>query len=142
MEEGLSSFFKRPQRPTGIIRTLPYFGSADDQHGGEAMNRAYLRMMRYFKQMEAGATECVYVAFPQKPTIEVLHCYLICGGKIRVRANISHWIPGGEMGEVGCWDGTTRNAKWWAVLTAPVSWPSEQILRRGFQGFRYTEDLW
>src|SRR5438445_8122663 len=98
-----SSFFPRPQRPTGVIRTLPYFGSSDDKHGRAAMKRAYARMMRSFHSLESGTIECVYIAFPQKPTIDVLHCYLIVGGKVRVRANISHWIPGDQMGEVQCW---------------------------------------
>jgi hypothetical protein len=138
----VSSFFPTPQRPTGVIRTLPYFGSSDDKHGREAMKRAYARMMHSFRSLESGAIECVYIAFPQKPTIEILHCYLIVGGKVRVRANISHWIPGDQMGEVECWDDSTRNAKWWTALTAPVSWPDEDVLRRGFQGFRYTEELW
>lgn len=139
----MPSHFKRPQRPTGIIRTLPYFGSKDSEHDApHATNKAYQRMMRTLRAIEKGTAEHFYVAFAQRPTTTVLHCYLICGGEVRVRANIAEWIPGDKMGKVECWDDSSRQAKWWAVLTGPISWPPEKMLRRGFQGFRYTEDLW
>lgn len=130
------------QRPTGIIRTLPWYGAEDTKHTETEKGKAYRRMMRSFKAIERTGDGTVIVALSQKPTIEVLHCYLLIGNVIRVRANISHWIPGDEIGDVECWDDSTRTAKWWAVLTAPISWPPEEIRRRGFQGFRYTEGLW
>jgi hypothetical protein len=74
-------------RPTGIIRTLPYFGA-------ETMNRAFALMMAAFKALESGKQEATYIAFAQRPTIEVLHCYILVEGKIVVRANISHWEQG------------------------------------------------
>lgn len=136
------SKFPRPQRSTGIIRTLPYFGAKDSEHDAEARNKAYGHMMRTLRAVQAGKIDCFYVAFPQMPTITVLNCYLIVGGKVRVRANIAGWIPGDEIGTVTCWDDSERNAKWWAALTAPISWPPYEILRRGFQGFRYCSELW
>lgn len=138
----MPSYFKRPERPTGIIRTLPYFGAPDAGHCKEAQSKAYRYMMRSLKAVESGKIECFYVAFPQRPTTTVLHCYLIVGGKVRVRANIASWIPGDQIGTVTCWDDSERTAKWWAALTAPISWPPEDVLRRGFQGFRYCGDLW
>jgi hypothetical protein len=138
----MGSHFPRPQRPTGIIRTLPYFGAEDSKHNQAAMNSAYREMMRAFKAMETDDERVVWIAFPHKPTIEVLHCYIIVGGKVRVRANIAYWLDGTDVGEVECWDKTNRCARWWAELTGPVSWPPEEMLRRGFQGFRYTEELW
>src|SRR5689334_19672758 len=119
-------------RPTGIIRTLPYFGG--ETASDEAMNKAYDRMMAAFKAMEAGRSETVYIAFAQRPTVEVLHCYILVEGKIVVRANISHFEEG-DGRAVRSWDGHSLAPKWWAVLTAPVSWPDETIRRRGFQGF-------
>ena len=129
-------------RPTGIIRTLPYFGAGgtgDD--GTDARARAYRRMMRAFKEMESGDGRYVLIAFGQKPAIEVLHCYILVGGEIRVRANIAGWEPGDSIAGLHCWDDTTRHPKWLAVLTGPVVWPEEPVKRRGFQGFRYTEEL-
>lgn len=126
-------------RPTGIIRTLPYFGAhtASD----EAMNRAYERMMSAFACMESGEDASVSIALAQKPTIEVLHCYILIQGHVIVRANISHFEPG-KGHALKSWDGRLLCPKWWAVLTAPISYPPEPIRMRGFQGFRYTEDLW
>jgi hypothetical protein len=127
-------------RPTGIIRTLPYFGA--ETASDEAMNKAYERMMAAFKAMEASDDAAtVHIALAQKPTIEVLHCYLLLAGHIVVRANISHFEPGSGR-VIKSWDGRSLAPKWWAVLTAPVSWPDEPIRRRGFQGFRYTTTLW
>lgn len=126
-------------RPTGIIRTLPYFGATTASD--EAMNKAYERMMNAFACMEHGEDASIYIAFTQKPKIEVLHCYILVEGQIVVRANISHFEPG-DGRSFRSWDGRSLAPKWWAVLTAPVSWPEEPIRRRGFQGFRYTGDLW
>jgi len=132
---------KQSERPTGIIRTLPYFGA--DKATDAAMNKAFELMMRSFRMMEIGNSlvEVIYIALAQKPTIEVLQCYLLVEGAIRVRANISHYEPG-EGSSVKCWDESLRSPKWWAVLTPPVSFAPEPIPRRGFQGFRYTTDLW
>lgn len=138
----MPSHFPRPQRPSGVIRTLPFFGSKDNEHDQLARNKAYAHMMRTLKAVQSGRIECFYVAFPQQPTIDVLHCYLIVGGKVRVRANIGAWVKGEDIGTVTCWDDSDRNAKWWAALTAPISYPPEEMLRREFQGFRYTEELW
>jgi len=132
---------KKCDRPTGVVRTLPYYGAGNTSEA-KAKRNAYRRMMKSFKRMERGADETVRIAFSQMPTKEVLHCYILVDGKIRVRANISHWEPGtGE--QVNSFDGRDLSgASFWAILTAPVSWPPEEIECRGFQGLRYTEDLW
>lgn len=128
-------------RPTGIIRTLPYFGAGDTEEQG-AERRAYRRMIESFKAVERGQIECCRIAFSQMPRQEVLHCYLLVGGKIRVRANIATWEAGtGE--HVSSWDGhDLSTAKFWALLTSPVSWPPFEVKMHGFQGIRYTEELW
>jgi len=133
-----------PVQYTGIIRTLPYFGGIEKGEPKETMKRkAYRRMMRSFSLLEAGAgsIESVYVALAQKPKIEVLHMYLLIGGKVVVRANIAGYANGNGL-DINCWDGSIRKPAYWAVLTSPVSWPREPVFMRGFQGFRYTEDLW
>lgn len=131
---------RKDSRPTGIIRTLPWYGAEDSRHTDTEKGKAYKRMMRHYKLMDKGRAESCVVALP---AIEVLHCYILIGGVIRVRANISEWISGADIGEVKCWDDSTRTAKWWVVLTAPVSWPPYEIKMTGFQGFRYVyEELW
>lgn len=132
-------------RPTGIIRTLPYFGGIEKGEPEDRMrSRAYKRMMRAFRMMATEKSEkFVYIALAQKPVHDVLHCYILVQGKVIVRANISHYVEGKEIGPVECWDDSVRDVKWWAVLTGPVSFAREPILMRGFQGFRYVkEPLW
>lgn len=128
------------KRPTGIIRTLPYFGANEPTEEG-AMRQAYKRMMEAFKHLESDGTEPVYVAMAQQPTMEVLYIYILVGGKIRVRANIAGYVPGSSV-TIECWDGSLRKPKYWAVLSGPVSWPPEAIPMKGFQGFRYCLELW
>lgn len=128
-------------RPSAIIRTLPYFGAGDTEEAG-ARRLAYKRMMEAFRNADRYENAFVRVAFSQRPATEVLHCYILVGGRVRLRANISHWETGNGT-TVESWDGhDLTSAKFWAILTGPVSYPPEQIKMRGFQGFRYTEELW
>lgn len=115
------------EKPTGIIRTLP---------GNEEGKANYLASLEGLKD---GSVEAFYIALASKPKVEVLHLYLLIDGKISVRLNIADYEPGDSR---RCWDGETRAPKFWAICTGPVSEPPEPIKRRGFQGFRYTGDLW
>lgn len=105
-------------RPTGVIRTLPYFGATlkgghiDRGEKVQAMAKAYRRMIVALRNLERDPEACVYIAFPQKPTVEVLDCYLLVGGKVRARARIGAWVEGSEVGTVNCWDDSARDARW------------------------------
>lgn len=121
---------KQNFRPTGIIRTLPSL------EAGEAGHKRYKDSL---KALEAGRIPAIYIALAQLPTTEVLHMYLLVEGEIQVRLNIAGYEPGDAR---KCWDEKIRQPKYWAVCTGPVSRPPERMKRRGFQGFRYTEDLW
>ena len=125
---------KNGNRPTGIIRTLPNLYAGKD-------NVAYMRMMTSFEALAADQIPAIYIALAQKPTAEVLHLYVLIDGKIICRMNIAGYEDG-STSEVKCWDEVSRAPKWWAVCSAPISFPPETITRRGFQGFRYTKDLW
>jgi hypothetical protein len=120
-------------RPTGIIRTLPnlYAGSNE---------KAYKRMLMSFEWLASGHIPAIYVAMAQKPTLEVLHIYLLIDGKIICRMNIAGYEDGATS-DVKCWDEVSRTPKWWALCTLPIVFPPEPVFRRGFQGFRYCEDL-
>jgi hypothetical protein len=122
-------------RPTGIIRTLPSL-YADNKNVGF---RRYIASLHDLQRNDVP----FYIALAQKPTIEVLHIYLLIEGRIRVRLNISGFIPGGDEAPVQCWDDEFRQPKWWVECSGPVSRPPQRYIKmRGFQGFRYTEDLW
>jgi hypothetical protein len=120
------------ERPTGIIRTLPSL-YMDDKNVG---HRKYRRSVA---ALEGGQIEAIYIALAAVPTQEVLHMYLLIEGEIKLRLNIAGFEPGDAR---ACWDNTIRRPAVWAVCTGPVSRPPEPIKRRGFQGFRYTGDLW
>lgn len=118
-------------RPTGIIRTLPSL-YGDSSVGAK-------RYRDSIKFLKSGRLEAIYIALQCMPKIDVLHMYLIVDGEIQLRLNIAGYEPGDSR---KCWDETIRKPKFWAVCTGPVSRPPEKMLRRGFQGIRYTEDLW
>lgn len=119
-------------RPTGIIRTLP---SLDPENA----TVGYRRYVRAVRELEQEKIPAIYIAMSQLPKIEVLHMYILLEGEIRVRMNIAEFVPGTEA---ICWDSKIRQPNYWAVCTLPLSRPPEPMKRRGFQGFRYTEDLW
>jgi hypothetical protein len=120
----------RQERPTGIIRTLP---SLEPGHVGRRRYEVSI------KALEKGQIEAIYIALSAIPTKEVLHMYLLIEGRIEVRLNIAGYVDGDER---ECWDREIRTPNFWAVCTGPVSKPPEPVIRRGFQGFRYTSDLW
>lgn len=124
--------FSTENRPTGIIRTLPTL------YGNER-NIALRKYTRSVTALERGEIEAIYVALAQVPRIEILHVYLLIDGEIQVRLNLAGYVPGDAR---ACWDDTIRRPKIWAMCTGPVSRPPVVIKRRGFQGFRYTHDLW
>ena len=119
------------ERPTGIVRTLPsLYGDASV---GAKRYKMSLRLL------ELAQVPAIYIALASQPRIEVLHMYLVIEGRVDVRLNIA----GYEAGDARrCWDRTIRKPKVWVVCTGPVVRPAETIPMRGFQGFRYTQDLW
>ena len=119
-------------RPSGIIRTLPSLSEQSKTIG-------YRRYVRAIRELESEKIPAIYIAMPQLPKIHILHMYLLIEGQIRVRLNIVEYVSGSEA---ICWDSKIRTPKFWAVCSGPVSRPPEKIERRGFQGFRYTEELW
>lgn len=119
------------ERPTGIIRTLPSL------YGNASVGAK--RYQRSVALLEAGQIPAIYIALQCMPRHDVLHLYLLIEGEIQLRMNIAGYEPGDAR---ECWDKTIRKPKYWAICTGPVSRPPEPMKRRGFQGIRYTEDLW
>ena len=97
--------------------------------------------MRSYDALNEGKIPAIYVALAQRPKVDVLHLYILVGGSIVCRMNVAGYTDlDGEA--LDCWDGERRFSKWWAICSAPVSYPPHEIKMRGFQGFRYTEGLW
>lgn len=134
---------KPGDRPTGIIRTLPSlygqraaFGASINSREESVGARRYRESLRL---LESGRIGAIYIALQCIPKHDVLHMYLLVDGSIDVRLNIAGYEPGDSR---ECWDQAIRKPKYWAVCTGPVSRPPERIERKGFQGIRYTEELW
>ena len=121
-----------PEQPTAFIRTLPSFYADESTDGGRAHAQA-------LRDLEADDANHIYIALSAKPKVEVLHVYLCIAGQITVRLNLASIEPGNKR---ECFDRSMRSPKFWAICTGPISRPPEPIPRRGFQGHRYTEDLW
>lgn len=119
------------ERPTGIIRTLPSL-YGDASIGAKKFQQS-------IKLLEKEKIPAIYIAMQVVPKIDVVHFYLLISGEIVCRMNIAGYDEGSKQ---ICWDQEYRTPKFWAVCCAPVSYPIEPIKRKGFQGFRYTTDLW
>lgn len=134
--EFMPSVFKRPERPTGIIRSLPY----DAESSNETVQSAYKKLLRSLRALNTDDDAWFFVGMAQKPTQDVLHMYIIASGRIIGRANIADWLT--EQPPMMRLDQTVHLHKYWCVLSAPFVEPPEKILVRGFQGFRYVGNLW
>ncbi len=118
--------------PTGIIRTLPSL-YADPKSPGCRQYRATLWRMATNDEVTMA------IALAQQPKHEVLHLYLVIGGKIDARFALVGYEPGDAR---ECWDRSIRQPKVWAVC-AGLERPPHEIPYRGFQGIRYTyQPLW
>jgi len=120
----------RSDRPTSIIktfsRTLVWF------------EISVWDFIRQFEGLNDG--ESIWnAAIGSLPKYDVLNCYIVIDGKIRYRARIAGFECGGERTFI---DGRTCSARNWMLLCAPVEKAPRDIPMRGFQGFRYTEELW
>ena len=103
-----------------------------------SMTKTPREFVRSFMSINDGET-CWYAKVGQVPKRDVLYCYVIIGNRVRYRANIVGFEPGGELTFS---DGRSATAKVWMVLGAPVVRAPHRIEMRGFQGFRYTDLLW
>lgn len=117
-------------QPTGIIRCLP-IAFLREAGGDEYLERV-------INLMNAGRWT-YYVSLPGKPRIDVLHFYLCIAGRVRYRANIIGYDSAGTRKVAS---GKNFSAKCWVNLGPPVVAPPHEWPLRGFQGFRYTEELW
>jgi hypothetical protein len=118
--------------PTGIVRTLPSL-YADPKSDGHRQYRATRSRM----QRDPDAT--MAIALAQQPKHEVIHIYLVIGGKIDARFTLAGYEPGDSR---ECWDRTIRQPKVWAIC-AGIEIPPREIKFRGFQGIRYViQPLW
>lgn len=94
---------------------------------------------RAVQRLRMGDDGPIYIALSQMPAKDVLYICIIIDGRIRIRLNIAGYEPGDRR---KCWDESYKTPKVWAICTGPAVKPPEKLFMRGFQGIRYTEDLW
>ena len=123
---------KDAEPPPAFKRTLPPFYADESTQAGRAQAQA-------LRDLDTDDAATIYIQLAAMPKHKVLHVYLCIAGEIKFRLNLAGYEPGGKR---ECFDGSQRDAKFWAICTGPVSRPPEPIKHRGFQGHRYTEELW
>lgn len=98
----------------------------------------YRHWLRNFLETMDSESGVYWFRMANQPKIQPLHVYLCIGGKIRYRAKC---VDAMGPAEVTFNDGREMYGKAWVRICGPVERPPEPIPRKGFQGFRYTEEL-
>jgi hypothetical protein len=81
---------------------------------------------------------CFLFTLSGMPKYEVLHFYLVVGGRVRFRTNIAKFE--GER-TLAFANHRSIHGNAWVWCCAPVVRAPFKIEMKGFRGFRYTEDL-
>ncbi len=117
-------------RPVGIIITI-----------GEKWlkERGYRNWYRDFMQAMNNEGYTYWLRQGNKPTVEdLLYVYICIHGKIRFR---TLFVQAEGAGYKDFTNGNRMFANAWVVVCGPVVKAPFEIKRKGFQGFRYTEQL-
>lgn len=77
------------------------------------------------------------------PTIDVAYVYLVFDGLVQYRANLVMYQRGAEKEFYDSPDGKARRfpKSNWVIFTGPIIKAPYEIPMRGFQGFRYTKQV-
>jgi hypothetical protein len=117
--------------PIGIIKTMP-IKWLNESHSIEHWERSMLKMNHceghYWIYNLTG-----------KPKYDVLYFYLLYDRAIRFRMNIIGY-EGPE--KIKCYSGEVRYGRCWIQVAAPVIKLKEPVPMKGFQGFRYTTEIY
>ncbi|GAA5117098.1 hypothetical protein JIN84_17920 [Luteolibacter yonseiensis] len=114
--------------PIAIAITIPALTKPGECRDG------YLQSLAKIK---TGDYSGVNWSIGRKPKHELLHIYIVSGGRVLSR----FLIAGYESGSKKCWDGSVRSNFW--VVSVDPEFPPREIKMKGFRGFRYIyEALW
>ncbi len=118
---------------TGIIKTMP---------AKFLLEYGKKRFIRDFVLRPNESDGCQFVFnISGIPKYDVLHFYLLIGGRIRHRANIFEFCKP-HKGFLNRETELMMSARAWVITGPPVIRAPFKIDMKGFRGFRYTEDLW
>ncbi|MHB1278275.1 MAG: hypothetical protein ACYC1Q_07745 [Bacteroidia bacterium] len=121
------------EKPEAILVTYPQF--LLKRYGGMENFR---KQMLYFNEEDS----VWFQRCKNKPKYEVPYVYIVIENRIAYRFNCAEWEPGAPE-QVQRPDGTLNVITWpRLLLTGPVIEAPEEIEYKGFQGFRYTNQLY
>lgn len=120
--------------PVGIIKTLPKEFFKNYKYGG-------LCGFEYdFLAINNREEDYWIFNLQGKPKYKVLYFYLLYDGAIRYRANILGYTAPNTT--FNCADGTVKHGKIWVQVGPPVIKLNPPVPMKGFQGFRYTSNIY
>lgn len=109
--------------------------------GGNTL-RAFMREFELLNVPGSGVDYWIQKCKNQ-PRYMPAHVYIVVCNRILYRANLSHWQDGSSGVEIMKPNGL-RAVIFWnrLVITGPVIKAPHKIKFRGFQGFRYTDEIY
>lgn len=122
------------QRPEGIIVTI-----GEKMWGIHGYRHWLGNFLSAMKRHDDGVTYWLRQGNIPKQDSSLLYVYLCIGGKIRYRAYYAGARGAAEMQFENRPD--TLYGKAWVLISGPIERAPFKIVRKGFQGFRYTEKL-
>jgi hypothetical protein len=126
---------------TSITRNEPYDALIITVSKGMYGEKGYRNWLRNF--MDAMHNDsCIYwFRAGAQPKQDVLHVYICIGNKIRFK--VKYAGSEGEREQMFD-DGRIMHGKAWIAVCGPLEMRSMRLRprRSGFQGFRYTQELW
>lgn len=128
----------RNEPPDGIIVTVSK---------GMIGDNGYRHWLRNFLEVMGKGDELgwnYYFRVSRQPKYDeyIRHVYLCIGGKIRFRVFYAGSEPAGKRRLTNGKNYRIIDGKGWILTAGPVERPPMVIERKGFQGFRYTNQLW
>jgi hypothetical protein len=126
--------YSKGQQITGIIKTMPM------KFFKEYGLRRFMNDYYYYPNISSD--HCWSFALSGRPKFDILYLYLLVNGRIRFRSNIIQFEgPGQKVLWINA-RGRKIVGKAWVLIGGPVVKAPRIISMTGFQGFRYTGDLW
>ena len=118
--------------PVGIIKTMPVEWVKDLPKGVKGWEQDFMHKLNNNEE------DSWLYNLSGKPQYKVLYFYINFDNAIRYRANIVGYQKGGS---IECYTGGIKSGKIWVEVTAPVIKAIHPIAMKGFQGFRYVQEV-
>jgi hypothetical protein len=99
--------------------------------------------VRWYLGMNSDPERMFYHFISTVPKFEILYVYLCFDGRVQLKARVGQFLKGHALTLPNVSGGVTEYEKRnWMVTCGPVVKAPHEITQKGFQGFRYCQDLW